>query len=371
MSIGLKIPFFGLRKQYHNLRQEILDITDQVLRSGQIMNGNWTVEFEHWLAKTNNVRYAITCHSGTQALAAIAGYVKSMSGRDHPKVFLPSLTYPATANAFMSTGWDLHFIDVDCYGIMNLDCIPRLVEYDVVCLVGLYGSAVNALDSRRGLYKLNPAVVVEDAAQHWLSAGCVRVGTASAISFDPTKNLGNFGNGGAVLTNSGDLAEWARNWRDNSKPSDWRIEVGGTNSRMSEVDCAQMLIKVKHIDQWQKRREKIARYWMERLENSKVRCLIDSHNVKDHCFHKFVIECDHRDRVQKQMTVRQVETRIHYELPLHEMSIYRQFPGPDLLAVSSSLSRRVLSLPIYPELTDLEVEYVIDQLLDSVSEERN
>ena len=137
---------------------------------------------------------------------------------------------------------------------------------------------------------------------------------------------------------------------------------------MSEVDCAQLLVKTQHLDQWQQRREKIAHYWIERLKSSAIRCLIDETNVQTHCFHKFVIDISGRDRVARQMQIRGVETRVHYELPLTEMDAYQQYPGPGMLSKAAMLSRGVLSLPCYPELTDLEVEYIIDQLLDSYAE---
>lgn len=370
MSLGLRIPFNGLQKQYSNLRHEILDVTDQVLRSGQVMNGNFTVEFEHWLAKRNHVQYAVTCHSGTQALEIIAEYYREHTHRfNTPRVLMPSVTYPATANAFIRAGWDIHFVDVDRYGIIDFTKLPELVGYDAICIVGLYGAAIPHSTSAWRMMNRASFLIIEDAAQHWLSADCTRLGQATAISFDPTKNLGNFGNGGAVLTNDQTLSYYARDWRDNGKIGNF--ETSGTNSRMSEVDCVQMLVKATHIDQWQKRREMIARHWMDRLRNSEIRCLIDKSNVDEHCFHKFVIECDHRDGVKRKMGIRGIDTRIHYELPLHELSAYRQFPGPDMLSPSSALCRRVLSLPIYSELTDLEVEYIIDQLLDSYAETHN
>ena len=370
--LGLKIPFTGLKKQYHNLRQEILDVTDQVLRSGQVMNGNWTVEFESWLARRNHVQHAVTCHSGTQALEIIASFYSGFYTQP-PCVLVPAVSYPATANAFVRAGWRLRFVDVDRYGITDFSRISQdtvTSEFDAICPVGLYGAAIHNAN-RGNLSKHFEIPVIEDAAQHWLSAGCRRTGSAAAISFDPTKNLGNFGNGGAVLTDNSDLARYALNWRDNGRAEHWTSRQPATNSRMSEVDCAQMLVKTHHIDQWQSRREQIARHWMERLENAPVRCLIDHTNVDQHSFHKFVVELDNRDRVQRQMTIRQIETRVHYERALHELGSYYHFPAPSMLCSASALCRRVLSLPIYPELTDLEVEYIIDQLLDCVAEEHN
>lgn len=363
---GLTIPFTGLKKQYNNLRQEILDATDEVLRSGQLMNGNHTAEFENWLAKKNNSKYAVTCHSGTHALEIIASYYAEAFPMHPPRVLIPSLTYAATANAFARAGWDIHFIDTDRYGILNPGTIPD-VSYQALVLIGLYGAKVGTLIEQYRRWPMKSidtsTVWIEDAAQHWLSDGCQRCGNATAISFDPMKNLNAYGNGGAVVTDDINLLEYARAWRDNGKSSHQHT---GTNSRMSEVDSAQMLVKTRYIDAWQQRRQEIATYWIERLKKSPVRCLIDDKNFEGHAFHKFVIEVDNRDLLQQNLAVKKIETRIHYREPLHELGVFRQYPGPDILCNSSALARRVLSLPFYPELTDLEVEYVIDQVLDCV-----
>lgn len=369
-TTGLTIPFTGLKKQYSSLRTEILDATDEVLRSGVLMNGNNTVEFENWLAKKNRSQYAVTCHSGTQALEIIAEYWATQLAK-HPRVFMPSFTYVATANAFIRAGWDIHFIDTDAYGIIDDTKFPQLVEYDAVVLVGLYGKSITHSAHVRSWnhWVATNTIVIEDAAQHWLANDCQRIGDAAALSFDPMKNLACYGNGGAVITDKLDLAEFARSWRDNGKPSH---NYAGTNSRMSEIDCATMLVKSQYIDRWQARRAKISDYWRERLvKNSRIRCLIDDTNAHNHANHKFVIDVDDRNLVRQKLTEQKIETRVHYERPIHEIDVYRQWPGPDMLAVSSSLARRVLSLPLYPELTDLEVEYISDQVLSCVAQTHN
>ena len=133
---------------------------------------------------------------------------------------------------------------------------------------------------------------------------------------------------------------------------------------MSELDCALLMVKSRHLDDWQDRRSKIAEYWITRLKQAGIRTLIDRDNAHDHSFHKFVIEVDKRDILKENLKLRKIETRVHYNLPLHEMGVYRQWPGPDFMCCASALSRRVLTLPFYPELSDLEVEYVIDQVID-------
>lgn len=353
---GLKIQFTGLQRQYNALRTEILDATDIVLRSGQLMNGNYTIEFEQWLAQRTHSKYAVTCHSGSQALEIIAEYYRQQTSVNPPRVVVPAMTYVATANAFVRAGWELHIADTDRYGMLDQSDVPVDLSVQATVLVGLYGQSTNI--TRHWATDL----VIEDGAQHWLSNGGHRVGNATAVSFDPMKNLNAYGNGGAVVTDDIDLLIFAREWRDNGKPAHSNI---GTNSRMSEVDSAQMLVKTGHIDAWQQRRADIALYWVKRLkERGNIRSLIDNSNWATHSFHKFVIDVDARDILAQNLALRGIETRVHYRQPLHELSAYAGYEQPSMLSVASALSRRVLSLPLYPELTDLEVEYIIDQVLD-------
>jgi dTDP-4-amino-4,6-dideoxygalactose transaminase len=179
------------------------------------------------------------------------------------------------------------------------------------------------------------------------------------------KNLGNYGNGGAIVTNVQDIADYAKSYRAHGKLFHPAMDTG-TNSRMSEIDCATMLVKAQYIDEWQARRKTIATYWMERLLETPLRCLIDSSNVKEHCFHKFVVELDNRDVLAEQLASRGIDTKVHYEEGLNEMN-YSAIGFEPMMSATASLCRRVLSLPIYPELTDLEVDYIIDQVLDCVA----
>lgn len=361
------IAFTGLQRQYIDLREEILATTDLVLRSSQLMNGHYTQQFERWLAEKNHVQHAVTCHSGTHALEILAHYWLPQCRGFKPTVLIPAMTYVATANAFIRAGWDIHIIDTDAHGLLAIDTIPSDLQYHAIALVGLYGTAITHHSSVRAWERwvAKDTLIIEDAAQHWLSADCKRRGQGgAAISFDPMKNLACYGNGGALVTNNPGLAQHARAWCNNGKPTH---NDTGTNSRMSELDCAHLLVKAQYIDQWQARRHEIADYWCERFANTAIRCLINDANGHNHAVHKFVIDIDDRDAVQRRLTEQGIDTRVHYATPLHEMPLYQQYPGPGLLATSSSLARRVLSLPIYPELTDSEVECITDQVLDCVS----
>ena len=331
------------------------------------MSGPHTQAFEKWLADKNHVRYAVTCHSGTNALEIIANYYSSRTIRHQPRpsVLMPTMTYAATANAFIQAGWDIQFADTNPYGVIDFKKLHD-AEYEAVVLIGLYGAKTSY-----DLLDQPPlgSIVIEDAAQHWLADNCTRRGAAAALSFDPTKNFPCYGNGGAVLTNSWPLAEFADAWRRNGIPTG--NQYRGSNSRMSELDCALMMVKSQYLDGWQERRKTIAEYYMSRFQAANIRCLIDDTNREGHSFHKFVIDIDNRDAVQKQLLDCGIETKRHYTHPLHEGGMFSRYTGPDILRCASSLARRVLSLPIYPELSDAEIEYIANQVIDCVSEKHS
>lgn len=365
--IHTKIPFTGLARQYSNLRQELLDVIDQVQTSGQLMNGEFTKKFEDWLAQKNSRRYAVTCHSGTAALECIASFYRehSLGMPSPPCALLPSFTFAATANAFVRAGWHIHFLDSDPRGLVDVRTIPHNLSYQAMVIVGLFGASVTHLADMPWWKKqvLRDDILIEDAAQHWLADDGTRIGHAAAISFDPMKNLAASGNGGAIVTNHYDLYQYALAWREHGKPDH---VFSGTNNRMSEIECAQLLIKTQYLDGWQQRRRLIAGHWIDRLKDTPVRCLIDHDSLHNHAVQKFVIDLSDRDRLQTALQHSNIETRVHYKQPLHEVGLFRQYSGPTILSSASALSRRVLSLPIYPELTDLEVDFIIDQVRDCV-----
>jgi len=348
------IPHFGLLRQYKNLKDELLDATDKVLRTGSLMNGDYTSAFETWLAMRTNCAFALTVHSGTQALEIIAHWVRKTSDDnfDHPPIVrIPNITYVATLNAFMKAGFIVELVDTDKNGLMHPDTENLLQNFTKFsCNVGLYG-ANPALQTITG-HNYNDIV---DGAQHWLVAD--NVGAGMAISFDPTKNLPASGNGGAIVTNDRELYEYAYSFRSNGKPDHDRA---GTNSRMSELDCAHLSVRANYIDKWQWRRKEIRHYYLDELKNVDVRCLSRDHLI--HADQKFVIYTDKRDQLNQHMIDAGIETKIHYPRALSELPVAKHiYAKPDMLSTSVNLTRGLLSLPIYPELTDSEVEYVVSK----------
>lgn len=358
---GSTIAHFGLARQYKNLKSELLDATDLVLRSGTLMNGEYTSKFETWLAMRTNTAFAITVHSGTQALEIIAKWVKQDFDRTMndgpdiihyipPVVRIPNITYVATLNAFVNAGFEVELLDTDKNGLMRFYEEHVLDDFTKhTCNVGLYGANPNR----------SPTVMVNDivdGAQHWLVAD--DIGQGMAISFDPTKNLPASGNGGAIVTNDRSLYQFAYSYRSNGKHEH---EMSGTNSRMSEQECAQLLVRAKYIDKWQWRRKEIRHYYLDEFKNIDLRCLSRDHMV--HADQKFAVYTDKRDELQKHLADTGIEAKVHYPYTLSELPIAKNIKvKPDMLSTSVMLTKGLLSLPIYPELSDSEVECITDKI---------
>lgn len=346
MSI-FKVPHFGLARQYSDLKEELLEATDLAMREGILMSGQYTESFERWLAQRTECQYALVMHSGTQALEAMADYIAEMhylgGGGIIPKINVPDFTYPATLNAFFTSGWDINLLDVDKNGLMKTTEIEFDFDtYNVA--VGLFGAPIEPTSQ-----------TIIDGAQHWLVAK-YWVGMGMAISFDPTKNLNSSGNGGAVVTNDPSMYEYILSQRNNGKPDHYR---SGTNSKMSELECAHMLVRTNYIDFWQIRRKEIRLYYLDQFKDLPIRCL--SRDFEEHADQKFVIYSEFRDELYNHLISRGIEAKIHYPYALSELPLAKDIPNkPDMLSTSTMLSRGVLSLPIYPELLDSEVEAIAE-----------
>jgi dTDP-4-amino-4,6-dideoxygalactose transaminase len=345
------IPHFGLKRQYNNLQDELLDATHDALKEGMLINGPFTAEIESWLCDYTGCKFATVLHSGTQALEMIAGYhydLSFLAGNDEaPRIRIPNLTYPATLNAFYSTGWDVELVDTDSNGLIKFDDDYE-DGFDVfTCFVGLYGASTN-----RNFY----SNTIIDGAQHWLAARPNQFGDGMAISFDPTKNLPASGNGGAIVTNDQALYDWVNVLKNNGKSEHY---YPGTNSKMSELECAHLLVKTRYITEWQDRREQIRKYYLNRFFDMPFKCL--SKPFENHADQKFVIYTQSRNELHNYLHDNKIESKIHYPYVLSELPLAKDIiKKPDMLSTSMALSRGVLSLPIYPELTDSEVEVVAD-----------
>lgn len=348
---GFLIPHSGLKRQYNDLQDELLDATHQAMRKGIFIDGPFTAAFESWLCHYTGCKYATVTHSGTHALEFIAGYHQDLSflagDEEAPRIRIPNFASPSTLNAFYSTGWDVQLVDTDSHGLIKFDDDYEDGFNVYTCFVGLYGANPN-----RNFY----SNTIVDGSHHWLSVNRNQIGDAMAISFDPAKNLPSSGNGGAIVTNDQALYDWANVMKNNGKPDNF---YPGTNSKMSEVECAHMLVRTNHISKWQNRREQIRNYYLDRFDDMPFRCL--SKPFEHHADQKFVIYTQERDELLNYLAVEKIEAKVHYPNGLSELPIAKDIiKKPDPISTSIALSRGVLSLPIYPELEDSEVECIVD-----------
>jgi len=206
--------------------------------------------------------------------------------------------------------------------------------------------------------------VIEDAAQSFgasykdIPSG--KMGTVSVLSFDPTKNFNNYGSGGMVLTDDPDIAYHVLNLRDNGKASDHNY--WGTNSKMSEVDCAQMLVKLEHFDSWQKRRADIANFWIENMPDE-ISVPQPSTEFTEHAWSKFVIQTLDRHELIDHLWQHEIDTKIHYTQGLYDLPMGLT-TSLNKYYCTERFTKHCLSLPIYPELTDVEVERIVDTIYE-------
>ena len=370
MSGTVKIPFFGVDRQYANLREEILDATDLVYSSGKVLDGENTYMFEKTIAKMSERKYACAVGSCTQALIfALRATDNEYFRGQRNKILIPAQSFVATINSVLEAGFDPVFCDVDSVtGLIDLNKIPVPAdELAAIMYVNLFGNVLNQeqLITYMEMFSEHKIPVIEDAAQsfgaYYRGVPSGKLGDVSCLSFDPTKNLNNYGSGGMILTDDPAIWELIADYRDNGKSNE-HIQ-SGTNSKMSEADCAQMLVKLKYFDQWQARRQQIAEYYTEELDGLVGIPPVDM-NV-EHAWSKYVIHHHSRSTLRVNLMNAGIETRINYELPLHQQAVafsFTSFNDTGILEGAEQFSKTCLSLPIYPELTDLEVEQVVEEV---------
>lgn len=375
-----KIPFFGLDRQFKNIKEEILDASDKVYSSGQVLDGHYTLEFESQIAARCNRRYAITVNSCSNALL-----FSMLSTLNHgngirkeaglkPRALIPTQSFVATLNSTVMAGFEPVFCDVDHNALMDLTDIDYSFKdsnIDALMYVNLFGNVLDydKMKLMTDFFEEGSVTIIEDAAQSFGAFYKGRpsgsLGDISCLSFDPTKNLPNYGSGGMVLTDDTEIRDYILNLKDNGKLNHHRLS--GTNSKMSEVDCAQMLVKLGHFDKWQARRKHIAEYYTQELSEHVYTPRVNDDVI--HAWHKYVICCPRRGRTMQMMANLGIDTKVHYATPLNFHDLAYDF-SPDagrIFEGSEVHSKNCLSLPIYPELTDAEVEHIVISLKSCVS----
>ena len=359
-----KIPFFGIDRQYATIREEILAVTDRVYSSGDVLGGAYTAEFESAMARRCHRRFAVSVNSATVGLTF--ALLSSISANS--KILIPSLSYVATINSVLLAGHTPVFCDTDQNGLIDLESFDSALTgagVDCIMYANLFGHTVDWDRFRLHTEFFNSNItVIEDAAQSFgaqykgLPSGSL--GDVSVLSFDPTKNLNNYGSGGMVRTDDYQIYENLIDLRNNGKYSGH--EMPGSNSRMSESDCAQMLVKLQYFNDWQDRRREIAEYYTAELRDF-VDVVGPGDDVES-AWSKFVIRLSERHGLKDYLEHDGIESKFHYDRTLFELPVGYEYIdyARELFRESTAFSREAISLPIYPELQDSEVEHIIDSI---------
>jgi dTDP-4-amino-4,6-dideoxygalactose transaminase len=359
----MKIPLVDPKLQYEALREEIDAAYRRVLASGQFILGKEVEAFEEEFARYCGVRYAVGLNSGTSALSLA---LQALGVGPGDEVITVSLTFVATVEAISLLGARPRFVDIDEKSY-TLD--PAQIEAAItkktkgIIPVHLYGQPAD-MDPILDLAKKRKLFVLEDAAQaHGALYKGNRVGSlghAACFSFYPTKNLSAFGEGGAVVTNDAKLALQIKKLRNHGGIERYTHELIGTNARMEAFHGAVLRAKLTRLDSWNELRRKHARTYGSLLKGLDLVLPQEAPYAKS-VFHVYVIRAAERDRLNAYLNEQGIGSAIHYPTPSHLLECYRPLGCREGdLPVTERVAREVLSLPVYPEMTEDQLRFVAE-----------
>jgi len=356
-----QVPFLDLRAAYEELKAEVDDAVSRVLGSGYYLLGKELEAFEKEFAEYLDVRHCVAVGSGLDALHLALRALEVGQGEE---VLVPSNTYIATWLAVSYAGAVPVPVEPD-ERTYNID--PGKLEAAItdrtrgIIPVHLYGQPAD-MDPILEVARKHNLWVLEDAAQaHGASYKGKRVGGLGDIagwSFYPGKNLGAFGDGGAVTTNNGELADRVRVLRNYGSRTKYFNEVRGFNSRLDEIQAAVLRVKLKHLDEWNRRRRNIAELYRRELEGCNL-ILPYVPEWAEPAYHLFVVRSGQRDALHQYLETQGIGTLIHYPVPPHLQQAYCEIGlAAGTLPISERIHQEVLSLPIGPHVTEAQVETV-------------
>jgi dTDP-4-amino-4,6-dideoxygalactose transaminase len=365
------VPYFDLKAQYASLREEVLAALDRVGQRAAFILGEEVQEFEKEFAAYCGVRHCVAVNSGTSALhlALLAAGVKPGD-----EVITTPNSFIATAEAISYTGSTPVFTDIDPQ-TANIDPsqITRALSSHTRAIlpVHLYGlpaemDQILEIASRHNLAVIEDACQAHGARYHGRRVGSI--GSAAAFSFYPTKNMGGYGEGGALTTNDDEVAALARTLRSHGEVRRYTHDHIGYNYRMEGFQGAVLRIKLKRLDEWNARRKKVAEIYRRVLTGARLE-MQEGAACDERIYHLFVVFVDNRDAVRAKIEERGVQTAIYYPLPIHLQEPYQSlgYPKGSLPHVERACER-VIAMPLYPELTDEQVTYAATTLREIVGE---
>jgi len=361
------IPMVDLKTQYHQLKSEIDAAVLDALESTQFILGPNVTNLEKETASYLGSPFSVGCASGTDALhlAVLAAGIKPGD-----EVITTPFTFIATAEAICYAGAVPVFVDVDP---RTFNIVPELIEQAItprtkaVIPVHLFGqpadmAAISAICERHNL------VLIEDCAQSFGAAFAGRmtgsIGAFGCFSFFPSKNLGGYGDGGLVTSATAEGAETLKMLRNHGSKVRYHHDVIGFNSRLDDLQAAILRVKLRHIDRFNQERRRVAHRYSEGLKDVVTVPFEDGKGV--HVYHQYTILTDKRDQIMAALSEQQIASAVYYPIPLHRQNVFAEQCQGVSLPVTESIAARCMSLPIYPEMTDQQVDQVIEAIRGAI-----
>ena len=365
------VPFLDLPQQFRALQPEINAALAKIFASAGFILGPEVKEFERAFADYVGAKECVTVHTGTAALH-LALMALGIGPGD--EVITAANSFVATAEGIAFAGAKTVLVDVDPV-TYNLD--PSKLEAAItprtkaIIPVHLYGQPAN-MEAIMKIARVHGLKVVEDACQahgaRYKSQRVGAIGDIGCFSFYPGKNLGAAGEGGAVVTNNPELAEKVRLLRDHGSRKKYEHEIVGHNFRLDSIQAAILNIKLKHLDKWNKARMDRAARYTELLAGLGQIVLPASSSDCEHVFHLYAIQTENRAELQAKLNAKNVQSGIHYPTPIHLQKAFENLGyKAGYFPVSESLCNKVLSLPMFAELTDEQQDRVVAALKEALS----
>jgi len=365
----MQVPLLDLKAQYATIKDEVLAAVSEVLESQRCIGGPKVAELEEKIAAISDSRFAVGTSSGTDA---ILNSLMSLDIGAGDEVITTPFTFFATVGCITRTGAKPVFVDIDPR-TFNID--PALIalavteKTKVIMPVHLFGQMADMDPIMEIANKYNLAVI-EDAAQSITSTYKGRksgsIGTAGCFSFFPSKNLGGIGDGGMIVTNDEQLYERLFVMRNHgSKPKYYHKYIGG-NFRLDAIQAAALLVKLPHLNEWSQGRRRNAAYYGKRFAGTVVK----TPYINPDCvtiYNQYVIRVPRRDEVAAHLSEKNIGCAIYYPVPLHlqECFSYLGYKEGDF-PESEKAAKEVLAIPVYPELTDEQLQYVASEIEEFV-----
>lgn len=362
----MKIPFVDLHAQYEAVREEVGAAMSATLERGDFILGQALGRFEQEFARYCGVKHALGVGSGTDALRLA---LEACGVRSGDEVITAANTYIATVEAIL---------DLDAIPVL-VDVSPRTYNIDVDAVAAAITSRTRAIvpvhlfgqpadmDPLLDLARAHGLAVVEDACQahgaRYKGKRAGSLGDLGCFSFYPSKNLGAYGDGGIIVTNNDEYASRIAMVRNHGQSEKYHHLVKGLNSRLDTLQAAVLEVKLRYLDEWNASRRWAAGMYRQYLEQAGLAAPAEDRHV-EHVYHLFVVTVDRRDELQRYLAQHGIETGIHYPIPIHQQGVYKALRRDGRYPTVDRLAGQILSLPMFAELTEDQVEHVVSTLAE-------